>query len=150
MAIDFRKLAKAALAEAVIDPREVFATLPKKDPKFKFLHDVQADVLDQWYERREEKDIVIKMNTGSGKTLVALLALQSSLNENSGPALYIVPDNFLVEQVEDEARSSGISVTNDERGSDFRAGQAVLIANVYKLFNGFSVFGVGGIMGSPK
>ena len=39
------------------------------------------------------------MNTGSGKTVVGLIMLQSCLNENKGPAIYVVPDNYLVNQV---------------------------------------------------
>lgn len=143
MVIDFRKLASATDGEIVTEPRKVFATLPKKDAKFQFLHDVQADVLDQWFQRRDEKDTVIKMNTGSGKTLVALLALQSSLNESIGPAVYIAPNNFLVQQVIEEARALGISAVRDENTLDFHAGRAILIVNVHKLFNGRSVFGVG-------
>ena len=141
--IDFSKLARTASSEVVIEPRKVFATLPKKDPQFRFLHDLQAHVLDQWFERRQEKDVVVKMNTGSGKTLVALLALQSSLNENVSPAVYIAPDTFLAQQVLEEAQALGIPATLDENNGDFRAGRSILVANVHKLFNGLSVFGVG-------
>lgn len=141
--IDFRKLASANDGEAVTEPRKIFGTLPKKNPKFKFLHDVQADVLAQWFDRRGEKDTVIKMNTGSGKTLVALLTLQSSLNESIGPAVYVAPNNFLVQQVIEEAKALGIAAVPDENAPDFRAGHAILIVNVHKLFNGLSVFGVG-------
>ncbi len=45
------------------------------------------------------------MNTGSGKTTVGLLMLQSCLNEGVGPAVYVVPDNYLVNQVCDEAKN---------------------------------------------
>lgn len=48
-------------------PREIFLTLDK-DKDFSFLRDVQADVLDRWFEDREERDSVIKLNVGSGKT----------------------------------------------------------------------------------
>ena len=39
------------------------------------------------------------MNTGSGKTVVGLLILKSCLNEEKGPAVYVVPDSYLVKQV---------------------------------------------------
>ncbi|MDH8426033.1 hypothetical protein QIG80_27555, partial [Klebsiella pneumoniae] len=70
------------------DPRKIFTTL-KRDARFKRPLDEQADVLDAWYARRKAKDLTLKMNTGGGKTVVGLLCLQSSLNENIKPAVYI-------------------------------------------------------------
>lgn len=55
------------------------------------------------------------MNTGSGKTSVGLIILKSCINEGEGPAVYVVPDNYLVEQVVLEANQLGIPVTQDER-----------------------------------
>lgn len=54
------------------------------------------------------------MNTGSGKTVVALLILQSCLNENKGPAVYVVPDSYLVSQVIEQAIQLGIATATDE------------------------------------
>ena len=53
------------------------------------------------------------MNTGSGKTVVGLLLLKSCINENKGKCVYVVPDNYLVEQVIKEANDLGINVTKD-------------------------------------
>lgn len=141
MALDFGKLNDGISAKQT-DPRKIFTTL-KRDARFKRPLDEQSDVLDAWYERRTAKDLTIKMNTGGGKTVVGLLTLQSSLNENVKPAVYITPDNFLVAQVLAEANSLGIPATADERDPDFIAGRSILVANVHKLFNGRSVFGVG-------
>lgn len=60
---------------------------------------MQSEVLDQWFTRRIEKDLVIKMNTGSGKTLVGLLLLKSCINEGKFPAFYVAPDPYLVKQI---------------------------------------------------
>lgn len=141
MSLDFDKL-NAGTAAKQIEPRKIFTTL-KRDPRFKRPLDEQADVLDAWYERRNAKDLTLKMNTGGGKTVVGLLCLQSSLNEGIKPAVYITPDNFLVSQVLKEARELGIPATDDEKDPDFLAGRAILVANVWKLFNARSVFGVG-------
>lgn len=141
MALDFGKL-NAGTAAKQTDPRKIFTTL-KRDARFKRPLDEQADVLDAWYERRSAKDLTIKMNTGGGKTVVGLLCLQSALNENIKPAVYITPDPFLVKQVQEEAQALGISVTDDEKSPDFLAGRSILVANVHKLFNARSVFGVG-------
>lgn len=141
MALDFGKL-NAGAATKQTDPRKIFTTL-KRDARFKRPLDEQADVLDAWYSRRAAKDLTIKMNTGGGKTVVGLLCLQGSLNENVKPAVYITPDPFLVAQVIEEASALGIAATNDEKDPDFIAGRAILVANVFKLINGRSVFGVG-------
>ncbi|HEY9852783.1 MAG TPA: DEAD/DEAH box helicase family protein [Leptolyngbyaceae cyanobacterium] len=95
------------------------------------------------FPRRDEKDLVIKMNTGSGKTVVGLLILKSCLNEGKGPAVYVVPDNYLVRQVTGEAKDLGIEVTDDTNSHRFLSGKAILVINIYKLVNGKSVFGVG-------
>ena len=141
MALDFGKL-NAGTAVKQTDPRKIFTTL-KRDARFKRPLDEQADVLDAWYARRTARDLTIKMNTGGGKTVVGLLCLQGSLNENIKPAVYITPDNFLVTQVLAEAAALGIAATDDEKNLDFLAGRSILVANVYKLINGRSVFGVG-------
>ncbi len=139
--LDFGKLNAAGSAKQT-DPRKIFTTL-KRDARFKRPLDEQADVLDEWYSRRTAKDLTIKMNTGGGKTVVGLLCLQSSLNENVRPAVYITPDNFLVSQVLEEAQQLGIAATDDEKDAEFLAGRAILVVNVHKLFNARSVFGVG-------
>ena len=85
--------------ETVIAPREIFNALPGRSRKPEYLRDSQGSVLDAWFKRRTERDLVIKINTGGGKTVAGLLVLQSCLNEHQGPALYVAPDNYLVDQV---------------------------------------------------
>src|SRR6266699_1388954 len=68
-------------ADTVTDPQKLFQALPAKDKKYAYLRDVQGDVLGKWFAAPKQKDTVIKMNTGSGKTTVGLLLLKSSLNE---------------------------------------------------------------------
>jgi len=99
--------------------------------------------MNRWFEDREKRDSVIKLNVGSGKTLVGLLLLQSSLNEGRGPALYVAPDKQLSQQVMQEAKALGLEVTDNPRDAAYSAGEKMCVVNVYKLFNGKSVFGVG-------
>ena len=87
--------------------------LPAKNKNYGYPRDVQTEVWKQWFDKRSEKNIIIKMNTGSGKTVVGLTVLQSCLNEGKGPAIYVVPDNFLIKQVCDEATKLGIKVAYD-------------------------------------
>lgn len=141
--LDFDALSGAISGAAeIIEPRQIFTTLARQ-PRFKFPSANQGEVLDKWFEKRTRRDNTIKMNTGSGKMLVGLLALQSSLNEKVGPAIYVTPDNYLVTQVLKEAQDLGIPATNDLNHVGFLSGQAILVANIDKLVNGKSQFGVG-------
>ena len=128
--------------EVALHPRDIFFTL-NRAPSFSFPRDIQTEVMNRWFEGRNNRDNVIKLNVGSGKTLVALLLLQSSLNERKGPALYVSPNNQLSQQVMQEAKALGVEVTDNPRDADYAAGEKICVVNVYKLFNGKSVFGVG-------
>lgn len=68
-----------------IEPREIFMTLPSKAPGYGYPRDVQSEVWKKWFDIRNEKNVILKMNTGSGKTVVGLIMLQSCLNEEKGP-----------------------------------------------------------------
>jgi len=144
MFIDFDKLNGNNSVDTTIDPRELFDVLPEKDEKYEeYLRDVQTEVLNKWYNNnRDKKDVILKMNTGSGKTVVGLLALKSSLNENKGPAVYVVPDAYLLKQVKNEAKSLGVEVTENTRDPSFLKGESILVINIFKLINGISQFGV--------
>jgi hypothetical protein len=142
--IDFSIVGTGNTVDTVLPPREIFNALPNKDAvKFQYPRDVQSQVWSKWFDRRDEDSIVIKMNTGSGKTVVGLLLLKSCLNEGKGPAVYICPDKYLVQQVVDASAELGVEVTTDESSPRFLSGKAILIANIYKLVNGKSKFGVG-------
>lgn len=144
MPIDFGKINSGNTSNTALHPREIFTALPsKKEGKFEYPRDVQTQVWDHWFSRRDEKDLVAKMNTGSGKTIVGLLILKSCLNEGKGPAVYVVPDKYLVRQVTAEAKDLGIEVTEDANSPRFLSGKAILVVNIFKLVNGKSIFGVG-------
>ena len=142
--IDFGKIGMGNTVDTVLEPREIFNALPhKKAEKFQYPRDVQSQVWTKWYDRRNEDSLIIKMNTGSGKTVVGLLILKSCLNEGKFPAVYICPDKYLVKQVIDAAEELGIETTEDTNSPRFLSGKAILVANIWKLVNGKSVFGVG-------
>ena len=141
MAINLSSLGNRAKGKK-IDPREIFMALPYRNKKYEYPRDVQSEVWKQWYEQRNNRDCILKMNTGSGKTVVALLILQSCLNENKGPAVYVVPDSYLVSQVTEQAMQLGIITTTDEKSIDFLRGRAILVINIHTLVNGKSKFGM--------
>lgn len=141
MPLNLTKPGKKSLLDTEVNPREIFNLLPDKEERYKYPRDVQTQVWDKWLARRTDRDLVVKMNTGGGKTVVGLLMLKSCLNEGIGPAVYVAPDNYLVGQVMKEAADLGIEVTADPTAGAFLSGKAILIANIYKLINGLSVFG---------
>ena len=127
---------------APIEPREIFMTLPQKDKRYEYPRDVQSDVWKKWFEIRNDKNCIIKMNTGSGKTVVGLMILQSCLNEGKGPAIYVVPDNYLVAQVCEEAKKLGIMAVTDRDDYSYTENKAILVTTIFSLINGHSVFGM--------
>ena len=69
LGINFKNLGTPSPDGGLIIPREIFNALPSKVSKLDYLRESQGVVLDRWFERRTERDLVIKMNTGGGKTL---------------------------------------------------------------------------------
>lgn len=125
-----------------IEPREIFMTLPLKASGYGYPRDVQSEVWKKWFDIRNEKNVILKMNTGSGKTVVGLIMLQSCLNEEKGPAIYVVPDNYLVKQVVEEAKKLGISVTEDKDDYSYSNSKAILVTSIQTIVNGYSYFGM--------
>ncbi|GAA3805659.1 hypothetical protein GCM10022206_50370 [Streptomyces chiangmaiensis] len=80
---DFASMGDAS-AVAPTDPRVLCNALSRAD-HCEFLRDPQGQVLEEWHRRRTERDFVVKLNTGVGKTLVGLVICQSSLNAGAGP-----------------------------------------------------------------
>lgn len=142
MTFDFRNLARGTAISKVADPAALFDALPNKAEGYGYLRAVQKTILDAWSPRRNERDLVIKTNTGGGKTIIGLLILQSCLNEGVFPALYIAPDRHLVESVGDQARRLGIETVSEPLDSRFLSGAAICVTTMQVLFNGKSRFGL--------
>lgn len=146
MVIDFKKKLASRPIEPKTNPIELYDTLDRKSVAGP-LRPSQKAILSDWYENhRYDKDLIIKMHTGEGKTLVGLLLLQSLLNLKEGPCLYVCPNKYLVNQVCSEADKFGIPFcTFDDADipNDFLSASRILITHVQKVFNGRSVFGTG-------
>jgi replicative superfamily II helicase len=147
--VDFKKLrAKKAKVKA-IDPMEIFRRLPKP-PGINDLYTSQAQVLEAWFKRRTDRDVVIKLHTGGGKTLVGMLMGQSTINETGEPVLYLVPTVQLVNQILKKSQEYGISAVAYEAGGgrlladEFVNGSAIMVGTYKALFNGRSKFGLRG------
>jgi hypothetical protein len=138
--MDFDRLLGERDENSPTEPRELWASLPDKAAGYGYLRDVQGQILSAWHNRRAERDVVIKVNTGGGKTIDGLLVLQSYLNEGHGPALYVAPDKYLVAQVRDEAARLGIDTLTDPDSPRYLSGEAIAVVTADKLVNGRTVF----------
>lgn len=146
MAIDFRTKMKKVGVEKKENPIEIYDDLDRTSAAGP-LRNSQIEVLKEWFEyRKDDKDIVVKLHTGEGKTLIGLLILLSKLNMNKGPCLYICPNKYLVNQVCKEAMKFGIPIctiaANNILPNEFLDGQRILVVHAQKVFNGKSIFGI--------
>lgn len=146
--VDFKKKLGLKSIEKKVDPVEIYDELDRRS-ETGLLCPVQREILTNWWlNRKDDKDLVLKLHTGQGKTLIGLLILQSKLNQKKGPCLYVCPNKYLVKQTCQEAEKFGIGyVTIDSSNSlpdQFLNSEKILITHVQKVFNGKSVFGIGG------
>ena len=151
--VDFNKLNSARPQSAPTDPLRIFQRLPKP-PHINDLWESQSEALKLWAQRRSENDLVIKLNTGGGKTLVGLLIAQALSNELRQPVMYLCPNKQLVNQTMEKATELGLLTVDYEPGpSDLPAAflnaSAILIATYSALFHGRSKFGVLGSSTEP-
>ena len=87
--VDFKKRLRARVSEKPLDPVAIYDSLDRASDKGP-LRPVQEYVLSEWHKSlREKRDLIVKLHTGQGKTLIGLLMLQSRLNERRGPAVYL-------------------------------------------------------------
>ena len=145
--IDFSKKIKNGIQVKKINPIEIYSTLDRASITGP-LRPVQLNVLSKWYQEfRNEKDLIIKLHTGAGKTLVGLLIAMSYINNNEGPVIYICPNIYLMEQACSDAQKFGVPYCvvgqNNEIPNEFIQGKSLLITYVQKVFNGLSIFGTG-------
>jgi replicative superfamily II helicase len=143
---DFKKHTKQRATESLTDPVEIYERLDRRSDTGP-LRPAQEHVLTEWHtHRRDDSDVIVKLHTGQGKTVVGLLMLLSRLNEGFGPALYLCPNKYLVDQTCQQARRFGIAVANGNVEEDlpagFLSGKQIYVCTVQKLFNGLSKFGL--------
>lgn len=141
--VDFKKrLGKKK--EKLVDPIKLYDTLDRAHDKGP-LRPAQLSILNQWFDHhKNSRDVIIKLHTGQGKTLIGLLLLQTRLNDGKGPALYLCPDNFLITQTCEQARQFGIATctADPDLPDDFLNSEKILVTSVQKLFNGLTRFGL--------
>tara|TARA_R110000796_G_scaffold71409_2_gene161984 strand:+ start:38238 stop:40763 length:2526 start_codon:yes stop_codon:yes gene_type:complete len=144
--VDFRKRLGIKQIEKKINPVEIYDSLDRRSVTGP-LRPAQEDVLTTWYKnRRNDRDLIVKLHTGEGKTLIGLLILQSKINSGDGPCIFICPNIYLVEQACLEAEKFGVPFCviepDNSIPNDFSDGNKILITHIQKVFNGLSIFGL--------
>ena len=144
--INFKKRLEGSKPDLKVNPIELYDTLDRASDKGP-LRPSQYAILEDWHKNyREDKDSIIKLHTGQGKTLIGLLILQSRLNEKKGSCIYICPNIFLANQTCIQAQQFGIPycVIGNDRAipKEFLDGEKILITHSQIVFNGKSKFGL--------
>ena len=144
--VDFRKKLNKKEISKKVNPLEIYDSLDRISEAGP-LRPVQEYILKSWFDKQSsDKDLIIKLHTGEGKTLIGLLILQSKINTSEKPGLYICPNKYLAQQVIMEARKFGIlycEISEDNIiPNEFIEGKKLLITYVQKVFNGKTIFGL--------
>ncbi|HEY5377478.1 MAG TPA: DEAD/DEAH box helicase [Polyangiaceae bacterium] len=142
--IDFKKYGGKTRVVDVADPLKLFESLDVKT-SHTTLRPAQIEAIQLLAARRSERDHVLKMNTGAGKTTAALLYLRSHAAEKHRPVVYLCPTIQLVDQVLEEADKLGILAVHYRAGEPHpdpkgMSGEAVIVCAYEKLFNARTTF----------
>lgn len=91
------------------------------------------------------KDVVMRVSTGGGKTIVALTFLYHIMKKEGRPSVYLVPTTQLVDQVLREAANIGILAHGYPAGEtlphhECLQAEALIVCTYDKMFNGRSTF----------
>ena len=143
--VNFKKALEKKDSKQRVSPIEIYDNLDRV-ASVGPLRPIQEDVLSTWYnDYLDKKDVIIKLHTGAGKTLIGLLALQSRLNMGKGPCVYVCPNIQLAQQVASDADKFGVKYVLLSQGDrdlpiDFVNSKRILITHVQKVFNGKTIF----------
>ena len=92
---------------------------------------------------QKSRDVLISLNTGSGKTLLGVLVGYGK-DEKQGKCVYVCSTIDLVKQTEKEAAKLGINPTtytsSDFNNTDFEQGKTFCITTYAAVFNARTTF----------
>lgn len=142
--VDFTKLAQANSTAAPATILETFQRLDRQVSHVE-LRPSQIKTLSALSARVAERDLVVKLNTGGGKTTIGLLYLKHLMDKYSEPSVYLVPNVQLAEQVLAEGGNIGLPVYQWKARQPHPPDEAlrcegVIVCTYDKFFNGRSTF----------
>lgn len=109
------------------------------------LRPAQIDILTQLQKSSNAKEIILKLNTGAGKTLIGLLFLYSKMNILKKPAVFLCTTNQLADQVYKESIKLNIPAEIYPSGQTHPSieglnSRSIIICTYDKLFNALNTF----------
>lgn len=142
--VDFKSLVGLKREIAAYDLEKLYGSLDVKGTHTE-LRQAQREALADLTARQAERDLVLKISTGAGKTTVGLLYLLGFMRQKHGAGVFLCPTVQLVEQVIQEATKLGIQAFHYARGEKYPdpacvRGEAVLVCTYEKLFNAKTTF----------
>ncbi|WP_337090297.1 DEAD/DEAH box helicase family protein [Leuconostoc pseudomesenteroides] len=146
--VDFKqKLKEKIIRPMDTNPISIYSNLDRKAEKSGDLRPAQHAILEEWFKNKKNNhDIILKMNTGSGKTITGLLILESKRVTDGNLQVYLCNTVNLVKQTMNQADAFGIGycVIGKENiiPDDAILGKKILITTVSKFFNGRTIFGL--------
>lgn len=147
--IDFGSLVGTKKEIATYDLDALFSSLDVKgthtEPR-----PAQREAMLELTGRYQEKDLILKISTGAGKTTVGLLYLLGHMKLTKLPAVYLCPTTQLIEQVLDEAKKLGILAHEYPGGETYpnaacMRGESIIVCTYDKLFNAKTTFNRGDV-----
>lgn len=142
---DFDKLSRPSAGTRPVNPIEIFRSVPALAETPNDLWQGQSKALEAWHAARSNRDILISLHTGAGKSIVGLLAAQSLVNEGLSRVLYVCATNDLVIQTSREIETKlgfphATRMAGDFSNNLYSTGEAFCLTNYQALFNSRSVF----------
>lgn len=140
---DFKSLASAPASDLPATLADLFKQLDRKATHTS-LRPAQVAALAALDKQLDERDVITKLSTGSGKTVVGLVYAERMRRKYKGdPVVYLSPTRQLVDQVIAAGAAIGVNVsTFADAGLPYDAmrGETVLACTYDKLFTARSVF----------
>jgi len=141
--IDFSRLGRPQGPSAPGSLIELFEQLDRK-ASHNSLRPVQIEALVALDKSIRERDIVVKLSTGSGKTVVGLVYAEFMRRKYPAePSIYLCPTKQLVDQVLESAQCIGVAAeTFSPEGHAWNGlqGRAILVCTYDRLFNARNTF----------
>lgn len=144
---NFKNLTSATKPEAPTTLKELFNQLDRRTTH-STLRPVQLSAFQSLDAVQKERDVVLKLSTGSGKTVIGLVFAEMMRRRYPGePSVLLCPTTQLVDQVVESAKEIGVKVATFKDGTPHEAlaGEVVLLCTYDRLFNAKSVFANRGI-----
>ena len=139
---NFKNLTPATKSEAPATLKGLFDQLDRRTTH-STLRLVQLSAFEALDAQKDEGDIVLKLSTGSGKTVIGLVYAEMMRRRYPGePSIFLCPTNQLVDQVVESGKEIGVKVATFKEGTPHEAfaGDAVLACTYDRVFNARSAF----------